>query len=93
MCAAARLASFRLGGGRFRVVSVSVAPTEEPGKPALSAAEREVFRLLLQGSSNREIAAIRGTSERTVANQVQAVFRKSGVTSRAELCARALRGG
>ena len=54
----------------------------------LSAAEKEVLMLLIAGSTNRDIAMRRTTSSRTVANQVQAIFRKCGVRSRSELIAR-----
>lgn len=53
--------------------------------PGLSAAEREVARAALEGLSNGEIAAARGTSVRTVANQLQSIFRKLGVSGRTEL--------
>lgn len=49
---------------------------------ALSAAERDVLRLLLEGKSNRAIAALRGRSERTIANQVASILRKTGCGSR-----------
>jgi DNA-binding CsgD family transcriptional regulator len=58
----------------------------------LSAAEREVAMLALSGASNADIAQRRGTSTRTVANQMAAIFRKLDVGSRAEL-ARRLVGG
>ena len=51
----------------------------------LSAAEREVAALALSGLTNSEIGRRRGTSERTVANQMATIFRKLGVRSRAEL--------
>jgi DNA-binding CsgD family transcriptional regulator len=54
---------------------------------ALSRAEREVLALLLDGSSNAEIAAIRNRSTRTIGNQVGSIFRKLGVGSRSELFA------
>ena len=53
----------------------------------LSAAEREVALLLVKGLSSQEIATVRGTSERTVRQQSQAVYRKAGVAGRAELAA------
>jgi DNA-binding CsgD family transcriptional regulator len=55
------------------------------GAEVLTGAEREVTALLSQGLSNAEIAARRQTSESTVANQVTAIFRKVGASSRAEL--------
>lgn len=53
--------------------------------PPLSAAESLVLAELVTGRSNRQIAETRGTSLRTVTNQVSAVFRKLGVRSRSEL--------
>ena len=54
---------------------------------ALTRAESEVARALIEGKSNDAIARARGTSVRTVANQVASVYRKLGVQSRAELVA------
>lgn len=58
----------------------------------LTAAEREVLSLLLQARSNAAIAGHRATSERTIANQVASIFKKTGVRSRAELLARVAQG-
>lgn len=54
----------------------------------LSIAEREVAELVARGLTNREIAELRGTRVRTVANQVASLFRKLGVGSRVELASR-----
>ena len=53
----------------------------------LSRAESEVGLLLLKGLSHKEISAIRSTSETTIRQQALAVYRKSGLRSRAELSA------
>lgn len=53
----------------------------------LSGAEREVAFLLLKGLSFKEIGQVRGTSERTIRQQAQDIYRKSGLTGRAELSA------
>lgn len=53
----------------------------------LTASEREVALLLLHGMTNQAIADSRGTSTRTVANQIQSIYRKARVSSRAELAA------
>ncbi|MEY4508558.1 MAG: hypothetical protein RLZZ450_680 [Pseudomonadota bacterium] len=53
-----------------------------PLAAALTAAEQEVMRLVRRGLSNREIAAARDTSTNTVANQLRALLRKTGVSSR-----------
>ncbi|MCA1957046.1 MAG: LuxR C-terminal-related transcriptional regulator [Nitrospira sp.] len=51
----------------------------------LTDAERAVLAAMLAGSTNRDIARRRNCSEHTVANQVQAIFRKVGARSRSEL--------
>lgn len=53
----------------------------------LTAAEKEVALLLLKGLSSKEIAGVRGTSERTVRQQALAAYAKSGLGGRAELAA------
>jgi DNA-binding CsgD family transcriptional regulator len=53
----------------------------------LTAAESEVALFILEGHGYKEIARRRGTSERTVRQQAQAVFRKAGLEGRAELAA------
>lgn len=62
------------------------APTVE----GLSPVEQEVLTLVLDGWSNAAIARSRGTSPRTVANQVASIFRKAQVGSRAALTAKLL---
>jgi DNA-binding NarL/FixJ family response regulator len=54
----------------------------------LSSAERAVAEAVLRGCSYAEIARERGSSPRTVANQLACAFRKLGVRSRAELAAK-----
>ena len=67
-------------------VAVFVLPLEGKPLPAdLTDAEADVARRLIAGETNRVIAKLRGTSERTVAHQIAAVFRKASVHSRAEL--------
>jgi DNA-binding CsgD family transcriptional regulator len=53
----------------------------------LSAAEKEVAFLLLKGLSLKEIAAARGTSEKTARVQSGAIYAKSGLAGRSELSA------
>ena len=53
----------------------------------LTAAEADVAGLLLKGASLREIAGLRRTSEATIRQQAQNVYRKSGLSSRSELAA------
>jgi DNA-binding CsgD family transcriptional regulator len=53
----------------------------------LSPAECEVGLLLLKGLSHRDIAQMRSTTETTIRQQALALYRKSGLRSRAELSA------
>lgn len=57
----------------------------------LTEAEADVACLAVDGLSNAQIARQRGTSTRTVANQMASILRKLGVQSRRELAARWLR--
>lgn len=50
-------------------------------------AEKEVALLLIKGLSSKEIAKIRSTGERTVRLQSSALYKKSGISGRAELAA------
>lgn len=65
---------------------------EKASASSLSRAEIDVAQLAGRGMSNAEIARIRSTSARTVANQLASIFRKLGVQSRSELAARFARG-
>lgn len=53
----------------------------------LTPSESEVGVLLLKGLSHGEIAALRGTSERTVREQARAVYRKAELGGRSALSA------
>lgn len=53
----------------------------------LTEAEREVALLLLKGLSHKEIATVRGVSERTVREQSRSVYTKAGLTGRTALSA------
>jgi DNA-binding CsgD family transcriptional regulator len=79
-------------GLELAVVSFE-APSRDADLAALSAAEREVVRAVLAGAPNAGIARARGTSARTVANQLASIFRKLGVASRHELVARLAKSG
>jgi DNA-binding CsgD family transcriptional regulator len=81
-------------GSAFILFAVAIPPLEPPGE--LTDAERAVVRGVIEGRSNRQIAAARATSPRTVANQLQSAFRKLRVSGRAELlhlCARRVSSG
>ena len=61
----------------------------EPGRLeyTLTRSEAAVARLLLAGLSNAQIASSRGVAVTTVAKQVEKIFRRFGVHSRAEFAA------
>ena len=80
-----RISKIIISGEELRVISVSDRRRTWPED--LTGAEIEVADLVLEGRSNAEIAELRGTSARTVANQVVSVFRKLAIQSRAELVA------
>ena len=73
-----------IGGQEFAVLAF---PVREPARAldSLTEAERAVATLVIDGLSNAEIATRRGTSVRTVANQLQSLYRKLNVASRLEL--------
>jgi len=49
-------------------------PIDQKRAAKLTGTERSVAALLLAGSTNRDVAHRRDTSESTVANQIQAIF-------------------
>lgn len=49
----------------------------------ITATEREVGLLILKGLSNKEIAALRATTEATVRQQAQSIFRKANLPDKA----------
>lgn len=81
-----RLAETAIRDNRLLIGSYPLIP--EARIRRLTDAERDVLAALLAGSTNADIARRRAAAERTVANQVQAIFGKLGVRSRGELAAR-----
>jgi DNA-binding NarL/FixJ family response regulator len=83
----ARCATFVAQGDReFRVISIR-RPDADLAK-LLPPAELAVIRMLVEGLSYEEMARARGTSTRTIANQITAVFRRLRVSGRNELVQR-----
>ena len=78
--AAVELRLAALDDGQARVPSLV-------GAAALTAAERRVVALVLQGRPNREVAKLLLRSVKTVEWQLTKAYRKLGVRSRAELIA------
>ena len=78
-----RVSQLAYAGEQLVVLSMPSHATERP--EALTDAEWQVARMAASGKPNREIAQLRGTSVRTVANQLASTFRKLGVASRTDL--------
>lgn len=85
----ARQAEIVLEQGSFLAVSFRRPDTRLPR--LLSGSRCEVARLRVEGFTHREIAMLRGTSPRTVANQLSATFRQLSVSGRIELLRRLIR--
>lgn len=81
------LTAYRLTVGEEELV-VFIWESQHPAAKALSDAERIVLQLVVAGKSNAAIAQARGTSVRTVANQVASLLRKLGARSRYDLIGR-----
>jgi DNA-binding CsgD family transcriptional regulator len=82
--------------GAVRAAETGSAPASTPGSvpataPAavasatLTAREKEVLRLLVDGLANKEIAAKMAISESAVKNAIQQLFSKTGVRTRGQL--------
>lgn len=85
-------ASRKIGvASRIELVRLAAMLTRDPRarfeRIALTTTERDVLALLAQGLSNREIAAIRNRSMRTIANQVASLLRKTESPTRRALVA------
>jgi DNA-binding CsgD family transcriptional regulator len=86
--ASLRVARITMGEHELAILSVPLRATVE-----LTHAEREIVGRVAAGESDRQIASARGTSPRTVANQLRTLFRRLGVSSRAELLSRIFAAG
>jgi DNA-binding NarL/FixJ family response regulator len=80
-----------LAGSTRRSRSLRAAQKHHPSP--LTAREREVLRLLVEGLSDKEIAAALGIARATVSDHVSAIRAKLGVPSRAAASALAVRNG
>jgi two-component system, NarL family, nitrate/nitrite response regulator NarL len=78
---------------RLRRLLVRSSPNPENGRPALTAREGEVLRLLASGLSQGEIAKELVISSKTVASHIERILAKLGVHSRAQAVAVAHRTG
>lgn len=74
-----RVARFSFDGDEYCVVSIGVG---QPPATRLTDAECRVAALIAEGLTNAQIARARGTSTRTVANQVASILAKLRLSSR-----------
>jgi DNA-binding NarL/FixJ family response regulator len=77
--------TFELGEDRYALLEWPAADRRLP--ESLTPCEREIAALVLAGLENAEIARRRRRSVRTVAHQVESIFRRLRVGSRLELFA------
>jgi len=83
-----------VNGERLLMLSHPLADEAPAGPfPELTPAERAVVAGVIAGQTNTTIAQARGTSPRTVAKQLERIYARLGVGSRAELCVLALAAG
>lgn len=74
-------------GRRKEIAAMGQAIADQFRDWRLTAAEIDIAGLMLKGASLKEIALARDTSEATIRQQAQSVYRKSGLSGRAELSA------
>jgi DNA-binding NarL/FixJ family response regulator len=92
-----RSAPLVVGSRAFVVLSYPIEGTarvnvnahaEDDPRSTLTTAERDVGQAVIRGMSSAEIAAARSRSVSTINKQIESLYRKLGVHSRSELCAR-----
>ena len=64
---------------------------KDPSPSSLSPLERQIVTLLLEGCTDKTMAARLGVSDQTVKNQLSTLYQKVGVGSRLELVMVAMR--
>jgi DNA-binding NarL/FixJ family response regulator len=79
------LGRFECDGYEYAVLTFSIAKSVALEELGVTEAECAVAFLVLEGLSNVEISRRRGTSTRTVANQLASIYRKLGIGCRIEL--------
>jgi DNA-binding CsgD family transcriptional regulator len=78
---------------QYALLLVTDQPDRAPGRPKLSARERELVTLVAQGRTNAQIAAQLFISVRTVGSYLDRIRDKTGCRRRADLTQLALRAG
>lgn len=72
---------------RHLTKGLSLKIDEQLEKWQMTTAEKEIALFILKGLANKEIAEVRGTSEKTVTQQITAIYQKSGLHNRSEFAA------
>lgn len=80
-------------GGRYVPKSVAARLLEHESGTGLTRREDEILDLLGRGLHNRELGQVLGVSEDTIKTHLKRLFRKLGVSDRAEAVREALRRG
>ena len=80
-----RGARFEHRGRPYAVLELDPVDPELKLPASITPTERDVIALVLEGLPSAQIAARRGTSPRTIANQLRSIYKKLGVASRTEL--------
>jgi DNA-binding NarL/FixJ family response regulator len=83
-----RATAIAIGNAELVVLSFPVERADLRAARSLTSAEAAVAELAIAGLSNAQIAERRGTSVRTVANQMASILRKLGCDSREQLAVR-----
>ena len=80
--------AWRVSWGTEELAMISIpSALESRLEKMLTPAEKSIVLDVAAGKSNARIASLRGTSPRTVANQLASIYRKLNLTSRQELLA------
>lgn len=77
----------RTKGAESKLAGMSVQIEKEFDRWQLTSAERAIAHLMLKGLRLKDIARARNTSDRTVRQQAQAIYRKAGIDGRSDLAA------
>ncbi|HTH51447.1 MAG TPA: response regulator transcription factor [Pyrinomonadaceae bacterium] len=80
-------------GGKYIPDDIADILDEHRGSESLTPAEENVLKMLISGSTNKEIAAHLGVSENTIKTQIQSIFGKLGVDDRTSAATAAIRRG
>jgi DNA-binding NarL/FixJ family response regulator len=80
-------------GQKYLPASVAAALAAQLPRPELSARELEVLNLIVQGSSNKQIAFSLSIAEHTVKNHVKSILSKLDVDDRTQAATAAIRRG